>query len=142
MPKKSDVILMTLLFISIFRIQCFWYQIFFYSAIISVKRKLISSLDRSLPTLEVLGESSLMSILRWNFKTNMEKTMFSSDNGQIMLVGFILIYEMDQLFIFTILCVIINDLIYSHTNFFFFLQIQLGKRVHFVIFFFLFCLFK
>lgn len=42
---------------------------------------------RSLPTLEVLGESSLMSILRWNFKTNMEKTMFSSDNGQIMLVN-------------------------------------------------------
>ncbi|XP_062156010.1 uncharacterized protein LOC133863892 isoform X2 [Alnus glutinosa] len=42
---------------------------------------------RSLPTLEVLVESSLMSILRWNFKTNMEKTMFSSDNGQIMLVN-------------------------------------------------------
>lgn len=133
MPKNSNVILMTLLFISIIRIQCFWLQFFFYSAVISVKRKLISSLDRSLPTLEVLRESSLMSILRWNFKTNMEKTMFSSDNGQIMLVGFILIYEMDQLFIFTILCIIRNYLIYSHVNLF--LQIQLVKTVHFVFFF-------
>jgi hypothetical protein len=62
--------------------------------------------------------------------------MFSSDNGQIMLVGFILIYEMDQLFIFTILCVIRNYLIYSHVNLF--LQIQLGKMVHFFIFFFVF----
>ncbi|KAG6728776.1 hypothetical protein I3842_02G190500 [Carya illinoinensis] len=42
---------------------------------------------RSLPTLEVLRETSLMSILRWNFKTNMEKTMFSSHNGQIILVN-------------------------------------------------------
>lgn len=42
---------------------------------------------RSLPTLEVLEEISLMSILRWNFKTNMDKTMCSSDNGQIMLVN-------------------------------------------------------
>ena len=54
----------------------------------SVKRKLISSSDRSLPTLEVLEEISLMSILRWNFKTNMDKTMCSSNNGQIFLVGF------------------------------------------------------
>ncbi|XP_061351670.1 uncharacterized protein LOC133296653 isoform X1 [Gastrolobium bilobum] len=42
---------------------------------------------RSLPTLEVLGESSLMSILRWNLKTNMEKTICSSSNGQIILVN-------------------------------------------------------
>ncbi|XP_050250794.1 uncharacterized protein LOC126697743 isoform X2 [Quercus robur] len=42
---------------------------------------------RSLPTLEVLEEISLMSILRWNFKTNMDKTMCSSDNGQIFLVN-------------------------------------------------------
>ncbi|XP_027329453.1 uncharacterized protein LOC113845930 isoform X2 [Abrus precatorius] len=41
---------------------------------------------RSLPTLEVLGESSLMSILRWNLKTNMEKTTCSS-NGKIILVS-------------------------------------------------------
>lgn len=27
-----------------------------------------------------------MSILRWNFKTNMDKTICSSDDGQIMLV--------------------------------------------------------
>jgi hypothetical protein len=46
--------------------------------------------------------------------------MFSSENGQIMLVGFILIYEMDQLFIFTVLCVIRNNLIYSHMIFLFF----------------------
>ncbi|XP_024024685.1 uncharacterized protein LOC21391078 isoform X2 [Morus notabilis] len=42
---------------------------------------------RSLPTLEVLGESSLTSILRWNFKSDMEKTICSSDNGQIALVN-------------------------------------------------------
>lgn len=42
---------------------------------------------RSLPDLEVLAESSLMSILRWSFKTNMEKTMSSYDNGQITLVN-------------------------------------------------------
>lgn len=42
---------------------------------------------RSLPELEVLAESSLMSVLRWNFKTNMEKTMSFYDNGQISLVN-------------------------------------------------------
>ncbi|XP_031264245.1 uncharacterized protein LOC116122548 isoform X2 [Pistacia vera] len=42
---------------------------------------------RSLPCLEVVGETSLMSILRWNFKTNMEKTMCSSCNGQIVLIN-------------------------------------------------------
>lgn len=42
---------------------------------------------RSLPTLEVLVESSLVSLLRWNFKHNMEKTMSSSNNGQIILVN-------------------------------------------------------
>ncbi|KAK1286214.1 hypothetical protein QJS10_CPB20g00301 [Acorus calamus] len=41
---------------------------------------------RSLPHLEELGESSLMSILRWNFKPNMDKTM-SSENGLITLVN-------------------------------------------------------
>ncbi|KAB1217722.1 Syntaxin-binding protein 5-like [Morella rubra] len=41
---------------------------------------------RSLPTLEVLVESSLVSLLRWNFKHNMEKTMSSSNNGQIILL--------------------------------------------------------
>ncbi|XP_037497973.1 uncharacterized protein LOC105648813, partial [Jatropha curcas] len=40
---------------------------------------------RSLSDLEVVGESSLMSILRWNFKTNMDKTICSSDTAQIML---------------------------------------------------------
>ncbi|KAF9674595.1 hypothetical protein SADUNF_Sadunf10G0143400 [Salix dunnii] len=42
---------------------------------------------RSLPDLEVVGESSLMSILRWNMKTNMEKTICSSENAQIILVN-------------------------------------------------------
>ncbi|GMH30553.1 hypothetical protein Nepgr_032396 [Nepenthes gracilis] len=42
---------------------------------------------RSLPNLEVLGEYSLMSVLRWNFKSNMDKTMSSTDNGQIALVN-------------------------------------------------------
>ncbi|KAF8396949.1 hypothetical protein HHK36_018585 [Tetracentron sinense] len=42
---------------------------------------------RSLPDLEVVGENSLMSILRWSFKANMDKTMSSSDNGQITLAN-------------------------------------------------------
>ncbi|KAL5540577.1 hypothetical protein UlMin_045270 [Ulmus minor] len=42
---------------------------------------------RSLSNLEVLVESSLMSLLRWNFKTNMDKTICSSDHGQIALVN-------------------------------------------------------
>ncbi|TKY56875.1 Lethal(2) giant larvae protein-like SRO77 [Spatholobus suberectus] len=42
---------------------------------------------RSLPALEVLGESSLMSILRWNLETNMEKMICSSSNGKIILVN-------------------------------------------------------
>uniref|UniRef100_A0A5B7BCF9 V-SNARE coiled-coil homology domain-containing protein n=1 Tax=Davidia involucrata TaxID=16924 RepID=A0A5B7BCF9_DAVIN len=42
---------------------------------------------RSLPDLELVGESSLMSILRWNFRINMNKTMSSSDTGQITLVN-------------------------------------------------------
>ncbi|KAH7677887.1 syntaxin-binding protein 5 [Dioscorea alata] len=42
---------------------------------------------RSLPDLEVLGESSLMSTLRWSFKANMEKTISSYDFGQIALVN-------------------------------------------------------
>ncbi|XP_057476584.1 uncharacterized protein LOC130764380 isoform X2 [Actinidia eriantha] len=42
---------------------------------------------RSLPSLETVGESSLMSIIRWNFKTSMSKTISSSDKGQIVLVN-------------------------------------------------------
>ncbi|KDO56671.1 hypothetical protein CISIN_1g001279mg [Citrus sinensis] len=41
---------------------------------------------RSLPDLELVMESSLMSILRWNFKANMDKTI-SADNGQITLAN-------------------------------------------------------
>ncbi|GAB4827611.1 hypothetical protein Ancab_034494 [Ancistrocladus abbreviatus] len=42
---------------------------------------------RSLPNLEVLGESSLMSILRWNFKSNVDKTISSTDSGHLALVN-------------------------------------------------------
>lgn len=42
---------------------------------------------RSLPALEVLAENSIMSILRWSFKTNMDKAMSSYDNGQITMVN-------------------------------------------------------
>lgn len=42
---------------------------------------------RSLPELEVVGEYSLMSIIRWNFKANMDKAINSSDRGQIILVN-------------------------------------------------------
>ncbi|PON86590.1 WD repeat containing protein [Trema orientale] len=42
---------------------------------------------RSLPNLEVLGESSIMSILRWNFKAKMDKTICYADHGQIALVN-------------------------------------------------------
>ncbi|KAK2656543.1 hypothetical protein Ddye_009595 [Dipteronia dyeriana] len=41
---------------------------------------------RSLPDLELVKESSLMSILRWNFKANMDKTM-SADNGKMTLAN-------------------------------------------------------
>ncbi|XP_073140957.1 uncharacterized protein [Henckelia pumila] len=42
---------------------------------------------RSFPDLELVGDTSLMSILRWSFKNNMEKTMCASDEGQIILVN-------------------------------------------------------
>nr|XP_011469925.1 PREDICTED: uncharacterized protein LOC101299721 isoform X2 [Fragaria vesca subsp. vesca] len=41
---------------------------------------------RSFPNLEVVREISLITILRWNFMTNMDKTICSSDRGQIILV--------------------------------------------------------
>ncbi|XP_061348834.1 uncharacterized protein LOC133294202 isoform X2 [Gastrolobium bilobum] len=40
---------------------------------------------RSLPDLELVAESSLLSILRWNYKVNMDKTLCSDDNGHIVL---------------------------------------------------------
>lgn len=42
---------------------------------------------RSLPDFEVLAESSLMSILRWSFKTDTNKTMSSYNSGQITMVN-------------------------------------------------------
>lgn len=40
---------------------------------------------RSLPDLELVKESSIKSILRWNYKANMDKLM-TSDNAQVALV--------------------------------------------------------
>ncbi|KAK9683482.1 hypothetical protein RND81_10G144000 [Saponaria officinalis] len=42
---------------------------------------------RSLPRLEVLGNLSLMSSLRWNFKTSMDKTTSSTENGHLTMVN-------------------------------------------------------
>ncbi|KAG2310138.1 hypothetical protein Bca52824_021695 [Brassica carinata] len=42
---------------------------------------------RSFPDLEVVGESSLPLLLRWNFKPNMEKTVCSDDFGHLILVN-------------------------------------------------------
>ncbi|KAL7265561.1 hypothetical protein ACSBR1_003357 [Camellia fascicularis] len=42
---------------------------------------------RSFPDLDLVKESSLMSILRWTFKANMGKTMSSTDNGLITLAN-------------------------------------------------------
>ncbi|KAL1197022.1 hypothetical protein V5N11_024817 [Cardamine amara subsp. amara] len=42
---------------------------------------------RSFPDLEVVGESSLLSLLRWNFKPNMEKTVCSDDFGHVVVVN-------------------------------------------------------
>lgn len=52
------------------------------------------ALSRSLPALEVLGEISLMSLLRWNLEINMEKTICSSSNGKIILVWKFLCFSM------------------------------------------------
>ncbi|KAG4202303.1 hypothetical protein ERO13_A05G329966v2 [Gossypium hirsutum] len=41
---------------------------------------------RSLTKLEVMGQCSLMTILRWNFTANMEKMACSSNRGQIVLI--------------------------------------------------------
>ncbi|CAJ1806225.1 unnamed protein product [Sphenostylis stenocarpa] len=42
---------------------------------------------RSLPDLHLVAEISLLSILRWNYKVNMDKTMCSDDYGQIVLAN-------------------------------------------------------
>ncbi|XP_057786448.1 uncharacterized protein LOC131003899 isoform X2 [Salvia miltiorrhiza] len=42
---------------------------------------------RSLPDLKLLSKDSLMSILRWNFKNKMDKTISASEEGQITLVN-------------------------------------------------------
>lgn len=46
--------------------------------------------SRSIPDFELVGETSLNSILKWTFKTNINKTMSSSGTGQITMVGFLL----------------------------------------------------
>lgn len=47
-------------------------------------------MGRSLPDLEVVGDTSISLLLKWTFKTNMNKTMSSSGTGQITMVGFLL----------------------------------------------------
>ncbi|KAK4782823.1 hypothetical protein SAY86_007197 [Trapa natans] len=42
---------------------------------------------RSFPNLEVIGECSLALLLRWSFKTNMDKMISHTENGQIILVN-------------------------------------------------------
>ncbi|MCD7471539.1 hypothetical protein HAX54_012029 [Datura stramonium] len=42
---------------------------------------------RSLPDLELVERTSLMSVLRWNFKPNMDRAMSSSENGHITLAN-------------------------------------------------------
>ncbi|CAI9259608.1 unnamed protein product [Lactuca saligna] len=42
---------------------------------------------RSLPDLEVVKVTSLMSILRWSFKANMERTMSCTETGQISMIN-------------------------------------------------------
>ncbi|KAK6943146.1 hypothetical protein RJ641_028523 [Dillenia turbinata] len=53
---------------------------------------------RSLPDLELACRSSPMSILGWNFKAHMNKTMGSDDNGHIALVFFYLVARIPESF--------------------------------------------
>ncbi|XWS65837.1 hypothetical protein CRYUN_Cryun05aG0147900 [Craigia yunnanensis] len=70
----------------------------------------------SLTTLEVMRESSLMTILRWNFKMNMEKMICSSNRGQIILIHgcefaaiSLLALENDFRSLFLSLCMCVHD---------------------------------
>ncbi|XP_024989537.1 uncharacterized protein LOC112524114 [Cynara cardunculus var. scolymus] len=69
--------------------QCCWTTIFkkneLESGVVLVYSTGVVEI-RSLPDLKVLAETSIMSILRWNFMTNMENTMSSSGNGHITMV--------------------------------------------------------
>ncbi|KAI7749886.1 hypothetical protein M8C21_019771 [Ambrosia artemisiifolia] len=69
--------------------QCCWATIFMKneleSGVILVYSDGVIEI-RSLPDLNVLAATSIMSILRWNFKTNMEKTMSSFGNANITMV--------------------------------------------------------
>lgn len=61
---------------------------------------------RSLPELEQLGNTSIMSILRWNSRNNMDKTMSASDKAQITMVG----CYTENLTLFSIACILLNKL--------------------------------
>ncbi|KAM1020254.1 hypothetical protein ACFX13_042250 [Malus domestica] len=50
---------------------------------------------RSFPNLEEVGEFSLMSVLRWSFKIKVDKTICSSDHGQMILLVSLLSREND-----------------------------------------------
>lgn len=69
--------------------QCCWTTIFkkneLESGVVLVYSTGVVEI-RSLPDLKVLAETSIMSILRWNFMTKMENTMSSFGNGHITMV--------------------------------------------------------
>ncbi|PWA85428.1 transducin family protein / WD-40 repeat family protein [Artemisia annua] len=69
--------------------RCCWTTIFKKNGVESGMVIVYSTGDveiRSLPDLRVQAETSIMSILRWNFKSKMEKTISSFGNGHISMV--------------------------------------------------------
>ncbi|KAG5010013.1 hypothetical protein JHK87_018528 [Glycine soja] len=65
-------------------------RLFSAKSLIQVLEFIITSqfaFTSSLPDLELVAESSLLSILRWNYKVNMDKTMCSDDYGEIVLAN-------------------------------------------------------
>nr|GLL47598.1 probable plastidic glucose transporter 2 isoform X2 [Ipomoea trifida] len=60
----------------------------------------ISVPAKSLPDLKLLGDTSLLSVLRWNFKTNVEKTMSSPSKGIISLIAAYLHYASGLVVVF------------------------------------------
>ncbi|GJU77640.1 transducin/WD40 repeat family protein [Tanacetum coccineum] len=69
--------------------RCCWTTIFNKNELESGMVIVFSTGDveiRSLPDLKVRAETSIMSILRWNFKSKMEKTISSFGNGHISMV--------------------------------------------------------
>ncbi|PHU06924.1 hypothetical protein BC332_23413 [Capsicum chinense] len=69
---------------------CCWTTTFMKDAKVCALLLLFQSGDieiRSLPDLELVEQTSLMSVLRWNFKPNMDRAMSSMENGHITLAN-------------------------------------------------------